>query len=604
MSFTDNPPLPSTDWDILITGSGIKQSLLAVALSRAGRTVLQIDHNAYYGGSSTAFYTHSDITTWTARVNAGHEAGFSHAELVGGVLGRGFTLSLAPDLVYWDSALLRMLRAADMAESFSWQAVGSWWVWLTDEEVAVPAAAAAAAAAGGGGGALLMDAGVKAAKAVAAGKKRWNKGRKKTAAAEEETVGEGEGAAVADPPPPLQEEGATTTLRKMGGFREVACTFEDVAWSKDLSDRDRGYLGEFLRFVMKHDSPDPADQKHRDIFTEYKTKPLTTLLTTLFPLPPSATTSLSSLSLLPTPPATTPLSTALPALARHFRSLGNIPDVRSAAALTVAYGGSAELCQVFSRAAAVAGGINVLGRGVSAVRPAEKEQEQGEEEAGGKQRRRRYKVALDNGEEIGVDWIIGSPSDLPSTPTPPSPAPQPTTTATEQPTALYRAAYILTADLPTLFQKKYADEAITPAAAVLMVPVAEEGGAAVPVYILARSWVTGECPRGHTLLYASTTHSYAAISTAVSRLLQSQEVPPGVLLSLFYTQTHVSPTNTGEDAEGVVYLAPEEPGVVFDDGAVEEARGVFGRIVGGGEEEGFMRLPENARRLLDEMEEA
>lgn len=106
------------------------------------------------------------------------------------------------------------------------------------------------------------------------------------------------------------------------------------------------------------------------------------------------------------------------------------------------------------------------------------------------------------------------------------------------------------------------------------------------------------------LLYASTTHSYAAISTAVSRLLQSQEVPPGVLLSLFYTQTHFSPTNTGEDAEGVVYLAPEEPGVVFDDGAVEEARGVFGRIVGGGEEEGFMRLPESARRLLDEMEEA
>lgn len=77
-----------------------------------------------------------------------------------------------------------------------------------------------------------------------------------------------------------------------------------------------------------------------------------------------------------------------------------------------------------------------------------------------------------------------------------------------------------------------------------------------------------------------------------------------MLLSLFYTQTHFSPTNTGEDAEGVVYLAPEEPGVVFDDGAVEEARGVFGRIVGGGEEEGFMRLPESARRLLDEMEEA
>lgn len=115
------------------------------------------------------------------------------------------------------------------------------------------------------------------------------------------------------------------------------------------------------------------------------------------------------------------------------------------------------------------------------------------------------------------------------------------------------------------------------------------------------------------LLYASTTHSHAAITTAISRLLQSQsqEAPPEVLLSLSYTRTRThrpqEEEEGGENAEeGVVHLHPEEPGVVFDDGAVEEARAVFGRIVGegDGQREGFMRLPEEARRLLDEMEEA
>lgn len=86
-----------------------------------------------------------------------------------------------------------------------------------------------------------------------------------------------------------------------------------------------------------------------------------------------------------------------------------------------------------------------------------------------------------------------------------------------------------------------------------------------------------------------------------------------MLLSLSYTRTRThrpqEEEEGGENAEeGVVHLHPEEPGVVFDDGAVEEARAVFGRIVGEGEgdgqSEGFMRLPEEARRLLDEMEEA
>lgn len=128
---------------------------------------------------------------------------------------------------------------------------------LTEEEVAVPAMAA-----GVGSRVGLAEVGVKAAKLVtAAGKKRagWNKGRKKEPTAE--AVLEGREA-------PVEAEAAQadggTTLRKVGNFREVACTFEDVAWSKDLTDKDRGQLGEFLRFVMKYN--DPTDQRYTQIF--------------------------------------------------------------------------------------------------------------------------------------------------------------------------------------------------------------------------------------------------------------------------------------------------------------------------------------------------
>jgi len=150
-----------------------------------------------------------------------------------------------------------MLRRADLTDGFSWHAVGSWWVCLTEEEVAVPAMAA-----GVGSRVGLAEVGVKAAKlASAAGKKRagWNKGRKKEPAAEADLGG---GEALVGVKATQADSG--TTLRKVGNFREVACTFEDVAWSKDLTDKDRGQLGEFLRFVMRHN--DPTDQKYTQIF--------------------------------------------------------------------------------------------------------------------------------------------------------------------------------------------------------------------------------------------------------------------------------------------------------------------------------------------------
>ncbi|PUU79805.1 hypothetical protein B9Z19DRAFT_1114255 [Tuber borchii] len=569
--FSDIPPLPLANWDVLISGTGIKQSLLAVAFCRAGKTVLQLDKNSYYGGSAAAFYSLSEADAWAARVNTGDEVGVTNAVVVSNVgdgvgrgSGRGYTLSLAPHLVYWHSSVLGMLRRADLTDGFSWHAVGSWWVCLTEEEVAVPAMAA-----GVGGRVGLAEAGVKAAKLVsAAGKKRagWNKGRKKEPAAEA-VLGGGEAPVEAVT---VRADGGTT-LRKVGNFREVACTFEDVAWSKDLTDKDRGQLGEFLRFVMKYS--DPTDQKYTQIFEENRQTPFQTFLSATFPVPPFIATSICSLALLSPAPSEVTLEKALPRLATHFSSLGQIPDVRSSAALTIAYGGSAELCQVLSRAAAVASGINVLGRGVKSLCPNKKSDGN-----------RKLEAQLESGETIYANWVIGEASDLAMEVKPSGGK------------SMFKGIYVIDTEVGWLFERKYKDENITPAAAVVVVP---GNGDEAPVYVIARSGVTGECPRGQCLLYAVTASSYEDMNIAVDKVLQTCSPLARVLYSLQYTVAIPSP-EIGP-ADGAVVLDPLTQDIALQDGVLEESLRIYEKVVG--TREGFMDVSEEIRRMKEEMEE-
>lgn len=53
--------------------------------------------------------------------------------------------------------------------------------------------------------------------------------------------------------------------------------------------------------------------------------------------------------------------------------------------------------------------------------------------------------------------------------------------------------------------------------------------------------------------------------------------------------------------DGVINLAPVGLGMVFEDEWVEEAMAVYEKIMG--TKEGFMKLSDAARRMLDEMDE-
>ncbi|KAF8251749.1 FAD/NAD(P)-binding domain-containing protein [Wilcoxina mikolae CBS 423.85] len=559
----DDFTLPSSSWDVLVFGTGVKPSLLAVSLSRAGKKVLQLDPNTYYGSNEAAFSL-DELETWATTLPS--DSPFSHASVERRIeiaRPRGYTLSLAPHLVYWGSNLLKLLREVDMTTAFTWQAVGSWWVYLTD-------AAVTERAESGGLGGVLVDAGVKAVKAGGTIRKKggWNKGRKKSRdVGSEVVVGEG---SLSE----LKKSTEFSSLRRLGELREVPCTFEDVAWSPDLQDRDRGYLGGFLRFVMK--CGDPEDTKHHQLLQDHAETSLTDFLTTVYPLPLFTIASLHSLTLLPTPPHKTPLRAAIAALTAHVNSIGRIPDIRSSAALTIAYGGSAELCQVWSRGAAVAGGLNVLSRGITSIQEVED----------------KLSVSLSNGETVTADWVITSPTPSSATTT----------------TSLAKGIFIVTAPLDSLFSRKSEADRIVPNAVVLTFPVGslEVEGAKneSPVYIIAHSSGTGECGKDEAVLYTSTLQpqplGYTFSDIAVKRVLEAcGEEDAEVAFVCRYTQSFSAEEAQGE--ERVVALKQIGRELAFNEDVVEECKAVYERIVG--TREGFLEMGEEMKRQYVENEE-
>lgn len=84
--------LTDTKWDVIISGTGIAQSLLALcasflppipgsclltfiskrALSRSDKKILHVDQNPYYGGPDAALSL-QDAEEWVTKVNQGVE---------------------------------------------------------------------------------------------------------------------------------------------------------------------------------------------------------------------------------------------------------------------------------------------------------------------------------------------------------------------------------------------------------------------------------------------------------------------------------------------------------------------------------------------------
>ncbi|EGE84176.1 rab geranylgeranyl transferase escort protein [Blastomyces dermatitidis ATCC 18188] len=132
--------LSDVDWDVLISGTGLPQSILALALSRSGKNVLHIDKNGYYGGPDAAFSL-QEAEDWVTKINEAPDStpfesasistlpASSEDEGSSKLLpSRAYTLSLSPQLIYSRSRLIPNLVSSRIYRQLEFLPVGSWWV--------------------------------------------------------------------------------------------------------------------------------------------------------------------------------------------------------------------------------------------------------------------------------------------------------------------------------------------------------------------------------------------------------------------------------------------------------------------------------------------
>ncbi|KAF2689594.1 rab proteins geranylgeranyltransferase component A [Lentithecium fluviatile CBS 122367] len=137
--------LDKTEWDVLIVGTGLQQSLLALALSRSGKRILHIDENHYYGGAEAAFSL-QEAEAWVNKVNEGSSSAFSQASIFSKEhadtdppaptvsFSRAYSLALRPNITYTRSRLLEYLVSSKVFRQLEFVAVGSWWVYTPGSE--------------------------------------------------------------------------------------------------------------------------------------------------------------------------------------------------------------------------------------------------------------------------------------------------------------------------------------------------------------------------------------------------------------------------------------------------------------------------------------
>ncbi|KAF7550668.1 hypothetical protein G7Z17_g5542 [Cylindrodendrum hubeiense] len=125
--------LSDTQWDVVISGTGLQQSLLALALSRSGKNILHVDPNDYYGGPEAAFSL-SEADEWAKRHGSDgrEDALFTGAEVKQDTdeLGsrRAYTLALAPQLIHSRSKLVSQLVDSKAFRHIEFLAVGSFFI--------------------------------------------------------------------------------------------------------------------------------------------------------------------------------------------------------------------------------------------------------------------------------------------------------------------------------------------------------------------------------------------------------------------------------------------------------------------------------------------
>ncbi|PHH54196.1 Rab proteins geranylgeranyltransferase component A [Ceratocystis fimbriata CBS 114723] len=129
-------------WDVVINGTGLQQSLLALALSRSNKKILHLDCRNYYGGPSAAL-TLDEAEAWAIENAASNDdtrifrgATFAKCDDAIASLGpsRAYTISLAPQMIHCRSELVAQLVSSRVFRCLEFLAVGSFFVYQSEKD--------------------------------------------------------------------------------------------------------------------------------------------------------------------------------------------------------------------------------------------------------------------------------------------------------------------------------------------------------------------------------------------------------------------------------------------------------------------------------------
>ncbi|MCJ1403623.1 Rab proteins geranylgeranyltransferase component A [Xylographa trunciseda] len=542
--------LDNTDWDVVISGTGLPQSLLALALSRSGKKVLHVDHQSYYGGADAALSL-QDAEAFVRTVNEQDDklgenqnsqadrkshnvtpAIFQNAgilvpteEIIDSSPGtpasklgysRAYSLALSPQLIYTRSALLPTLVSSKVYRQLEFLAVGSWWLY------------------------------------------------KRHDGAEEVTE------------PSAKDEGSGK-LKKIPGGRE------DVFADKSIDLKSKRALMKFLKLAADIDAQQP-------VLEEWGHRAFEDFLTSQFSLSLELQSALHALTLSLQPPTITKTSYALPRIARHLGSIGVFgPGFGS---VIPKWGGLAEIAQVACRAGAVGGGIYVLGKAVDSVR--------NDDHIADEETQRKLTVGLHGGDTVTTEWVAGSGSDLPA---------QSSVNTEKNPTSyILRSITIVSSPLAELFPLT-AEGAPPPAGAMVVFPAGSIGiDSSPPVYLMIHSSDTGECPAGQCVIYASTMKSgsedYELLDIATQKFFMTfaKEERPSVIWRLQYSQHQPDEEHESKPrvsiGNGVISFTESSTDLAFDDNILASVREAWNKITG--DTEGFMQFKDRELGAYDD----
>ncbi|KAF2434865.1 hypothetical protein EJ08DRAFT_627082 [Tothia fuscella] len=499
--------LNETEWDVVIAGTGIQQSLLALALSRSEKRILHVDKNDYYGGAEAALSL-QEAESWVQSVQKDNstvlftDAKIEQAPNVdeedGPKLGfsRAYSLALAPQLIYTESKLLGHLVSSKVYRQLEFLAMGNWWVYTTDTSTT------------------------------------------------------------------NSLQSTSEQEHKNGKLVKVPTTREDVVFSdKSVDLRSKRAVMKVLRFLMDY-------EQQTELWEPYSMQPLPTFLTEKFKLPTSLHNLFLALTLSPDTPANTTTAYALSRIARHLRSTGRLGAGFSS--VIPKWGGLSELAQVSCRAGAVGGAVYVLGKGIAGSPTPAPTKENVSTPLNA--------IQLDGGDAVNTAWIVGSEADLPRSPTNLSP----TRTCS-------RSISIISGPLTSLIHEALAEGA-TPSTTpiggtVIVFPSGSLNGFAdtPPVYLIVHSDAMGECPRGQSVIYASTSGKQEINALAVDCLLRqvAAEPVPKVLWTMQYEQ-HAGSWQEDEavEHEGVITMKPSSLDLVFDENILSEVESAWKKVLG------------------------